>query len=183
MVAVLEEKGLRKMARRVYEPCNRRERGRVAETEVEVVKTEVEEVAAVKVATKVELGVAFRMDPHGRIYREGGKESAVCWAQAGCTLRCKSGMGVAWQDGGSVYELLRSKKSAYGVLAYFVRDGYILNKWQCCNRRRKWTKKLHCVIYRLDCRTQSMDVTVIRNPSLISSKYNKFCHLSFNNIR
>ncbi|KYM77984.1 hypothetical protein ALC53_11672 [Atta colombica] len=93
MVAVLEEKGLRKMARRVYEPCNRRERRRIAETEVEVAKTEVEEVAAVKVATKVELGVAFRMDPHGRIHREGGKESAVCWAKAGCTLRCKSGMG------------------------------------------------------------------------------------------
>lgn len=93
MVAVLEEKGLRKMARRVYEPCNRREQGRVAETEVEVAKTEVEEAAAMKVATKVELGVALRMDPHGRIHREGGKESAVCWAQAGCALRCKSGTG------------------------------------------------------------------------------------------
>lgn len=28
-------------------------------------KTEVEEAAAVKVATKVELGIALRMDPHG----------------------------------------------------------------------------------------------------------------------
>lgn len=69
MVAVLEEKGSHKMARRVCEPRNRRGRGgrreRVAETEVEVAKTEVEEAAAVKVATKVELGIALRMDPHG----------------------------------------------------------------------------------------------------------------------
>lgn len=61
MVAVLEEKGSHKMARRVCEPRNRRGRGggrgRVAETEVEVAKTEVEEAAAVKVATKVELGI------------------------------------------------------------------------------------------------------------------------------
>lgn len=64
-MADLEEKGSRKMARRVYEPHNRRGRGRITETEVEVAKTEVEEVAAVKVAVKVEPGVAFV--PYGSV--------------------------------------------------------------------------------------------------------------------
>lgn len=78
-MADLEEKGSRKMARRVYEPRNRQGRGQITETEVEVAaRTEVEEVVAVKVAAKVEPGVALRMDPLGRISREGGKESAVC---------------------------------------------------------------------------------------------------------
>jgi len=85
-VAALEEKGSHKMARRVYEPRNRRGRGRIAE--VKVARTEVEEVVAVKVVTKVELGVALRMDPHGWVHKEGGKESAVCRAQAEC-ISCK----------------------------------------------------------------------------------------------
>lgn len=81
------------MARRAYEPCNR-QRGREMETEVE-------EVAVVKVAVKVELDIALCMDPQDRGEREG--KSAVCWAQAGCISfgGCKSDE-VVRQDGGSI---------------------------------------------------------------------------------
>lgn len=99
------------MARRVYEPYNRRGRGRVVtETEVEMAKTEVEEVAAVKVAAKVEPG---HRAPYGSVRAnfQRGRERvrSLYWAQAECTLRCKS-YEVAWQDGGSVCELLREEK-------------------------------------------------------------------------
>lgn len=58
-MADLEEKGSRKMARRVYEPRNGQGRRQITETEVEVVRTEVEEMAVVKVAAKVEPGFVW----------------------------------------------------------------------------------------------------------------------------
>jgi len=124
------------------------------------------DLVAVKVVTKVELGVALRMDPHGWVHKEGGKEFAVCRAQAECISRCKSDEVARWWLG--MRTLAQQKECLWSL--HFVRDGYTLNKWQGCNRGRKGTRNTIAT----DFETQSMVTWTLRN-YFYFVKNKKFC--------